>query len=480
MRIFSSIIFALAVAVPALTVSAAISESEVSEAVAAAKKSPSNRALNFAAGNALKEAGRYRESIPFYLKANNTANLKLAEVYFQLYDFDRAQEYLDKYVAKRSKAEAAADANFLPSGAVEPVDWTDYLAERILTGRSMLDRVEKVQIIDSVNVPFTDFYRAIRLAAPAGSLLSGEQIENIVEPEWLRQHSVEQFSDAAYVSENGDDVIWVGSDANGDRSTMYESVRLVGGKWDNPVKLFDYNSIFGEDSGSWIDFPFLMSDGVTLYFAADGDKSLGGLDIFISRRDEDGFLQPSNIGMPYNSPDNDYLYAIDEVTGTGWWVTDRNHLGDSVTIYTFIPQDLRINYPVDTPDLASYARVSSIKSTWQEGKDYADVRARIEALAGSGKSRSREKYAFAIPGGRIYTKLEDFNSDDARQAFVHYLVEQKKFNLDREKLASLRLSYHRGDTSVADEIRSLEREIERQRSELRKEANGVIELETGK
>jgi len=28
-------------------------------------------------------------------------------------------------------------------------------------------------------------------------------------------------------------------------------------------------------------YPFLMADGVSLYFAADGEESLGGLDIFI-------------------------------------------------------------------------------------------------------------------------------------------------------------------------------------------------------
>ncbi len=60
--------------------------------------------------------------------------------------------------------------------------------------------------------------------------------------------------------------------------------------------------------------PFFMSDGVTLYYANDGDESIGGYDIFISRKGEDGFLQPQNIGMPYNSPYDDYMLAIDEVT----------------------------------------------------------------------------------------------------------------------------------------------------------------------
>ena len=84
----------------------------------------------------------------------------------------------------------------------------------------------------------------------------------------------------------------------------------------------------------------MMSDGITLYYANDGDNTLGGYDIFMTRKGDDGrFLQPQNIGMPYNSPYDDYMLAIDEVTGAGWWATDRNQIPDSVTIYVFVPND---------------------------------------------------------------------------------------------------------------------------------------------
>ncbi|MDE6325712.1 MAG: hypothetical protein K2M02_06035, partial [Duncaniella sp.] len=281
----------------------------------------------------------------------------------------------------------------------------------------------------------------------------------------------------AYVSESGDDIIWVGSDADGEKSVMFESVKLVDGNWDKPVKLFDYSSIFGENSGSWIDFPFLMSDGVTLYFAADGDSSLGGLDIFISRRDEDGFLQPSNIGMPYNSPANDYLYAIDEVTGTGWWVTDRNGLTDSVTIYTFIPQDLRINYPVDTEGLVDFARVSSIKDTWESDDDFSDIRSRIAAIGENKRNIGKDEFEFAMPGGKIYTSLDDFARRQGREAMERYLDARKKYTDKRTRLADLRQSYRDGDTAVSSEIKSLESQLENDRRELRRLSNEVVKME---
>lgn len=343
---FRHILLSLAAGVSALSL-AAITPEEVSKAVAAARETPRNQALNRKAGDALKEARRYSEAIPFYMKGGNAGNLGAAESSFYLYEYDKAEEYLDKYLEKRTKAEEAADKESAGEGA-EPVDWTDVLRSRIELGRSMLDRVEKIQIVDSINVPSEEFFKFYRLASSAGSLSDEMAIENAVPSEKLMQMGVSGLWAPVFVSESGDDMIWYGSTDSGD-TRMYESVKLTDGSWDQPVELFDYSSIFGDNNGSWVSYPFLMSDGVTLYFAADGDNSLGELDIFISRRDGDGFLQPSNVGMPYNSPYNDYLYAIDEENGLGWWATDRNQIQDSVTIYTFIPQDLRINYPVETP-----------------------------------------------------------------------------------------------------------------------------------
>lgn len=84
--------------------------------------------------------------------------------------------------------------------------------------------------------------------------------------------------------------------------------------------------------------------------------------------------------MPYNSPYDDYLLAIDEITGIGWWATDRNQLEDSITIYKFIPSDLRQNYDSGADDLVDKARITDFRSTWEEGKDYADILKKIDKI----------------------------------------------------------------------------------------------------
>lgn len=449
---------------------------EVTAAVEAAKKAPRNQALNRAAGDALKNAGRYAESIPYYMKGGNAGNLGAAEASYYLYDFEKARTYLDKYIDKRTAAEADKDVNYTYGIGTEPIDWADYLSARIDLGRSMLDRVEKIQVIDSINVPAEEFFEFVKMARSAGSLQSADVTSRIVTVEDLDRLGIDDIGSPAYLTESGDEMLWVGFKSDGG-SSIYESSRLADDSWDSPSRLFDYSSIFGSDNGSVVAYPFLMADGATLYFAADGEESLGNLDIFISRRDEDGFLQPSNIGMPYNSPYNDYLYAIDELNGVGWWVTDRNCIPDMVTVYTFIPQELRNNYSSDTPGLAGYAMVNSISDTWTPGADYSDVKRRIEKSAESRKTGSSSEFDFALPDGRVMHRLSDFRSAMSRNLMKNYLKEREYADKAAKALEDMRRRYAAGETSLAGEILGTEKAMEATRANLLDLSNQVVSAE---
>src|SRR5690606_18258176 len=52
--------------------------------------------------------------------------------------------------------------------------------------------------------------------------------------------------------------------------------------------------------------PFLF-DGV-FYFASDGHAGLGGLDLFQAQYSPGNFSGVKNLGLPYNSPQDDYAY----------------------------------------------------------------------------------------------------------------------------------------------------------------------------
>jgi hypothetical protein len=86
---------------------------------------------------------------------------------------------------------------------------------------------------------------------------------------------------------------------------IYRCVKLPNGQWSLATNVgAPINTPYDEDG------PFLGADGVTFYFASSGDKSMGGFDIMFSTLDENGkFSEPTTMGSPINTTDNDVFYV---------------------------------------------------------------------------------------------------------------------------------------------------------------------------
>ena len=84
-------------------------------------------------------------------------------------------------------------------------------------------------------------------------------------------------------------------------SDLVVSHRLDHGGWSAPKSLPGLvNTARTEES------PFLHPDGKTLYFSSNGHPGMGGLDVFVSRREKDGtWGQPKNLGRGVNSHGKD-------------------------------------------------------------------------------------------------------------------------------------------------------------------------------
>jgi len=72
-----------------------------------------------------------------------------------------------------------------------------------------------------------------------------------------------------------------------------------------------------------------------LYFASSGLGGSGGLDIFYTMRTDDGWIDPVNVGAPYNSPFNDYAYFVAAPADWGFFTSDRSGVDN---IYRVDPQ----------------------------------------------------------------------------------------------------------------------------------------------
>jgi len=55
---------------------------------------------------------------------------------------------------------------------------------------------------------------------------------------------------------------------------------------------------------------YLHPDGETMYFASTGHETMGGFDIFVSKRENGIWGKPKNIGYPINSTDDDVYFVV--------------------------------------------------------------------------------------------------------------------------------------------------------------------------
>jgi outer membrane protein OmpA-like peptidoglycan-associated protein len=83
-------------------------------------------------------------------------------------------------------------------------------------------------------------------------------------------------------------------------------------------------------------FP-LITDENELYFASDGHPGLGGLDVFVSKLNDDGSLgEIQNVGDGVNSPKDDFAYLIDTKSRRGYVTSNRDGGQGYDDIYKFL------------------------------------------------------------------------------------------------------------------------------------------------
>jgi len=282
-------------------------------------------------------------------------------------------------------------------------------AEEILY-EEMLPSTAKIIIIDSVVTDKTAFLDSIPLGREAGTVRTYNDFFNT-------DRQPEGF---VYMNEFGNKKYYTETDGTGEMR-LYTSDRL-GGKWSVATIVSDFGGEF-ED----INCPFMMADGVTLYFAAKSKHGLGGYDIYVTRYDADAakFYKPENIGLPYNSSSNDYYYIADDFNSLGWLVTDRNQPEGKVCIYTFIPSASRETYngDIDDNELDGLARITNIKATWGNGAERKKALARLEQLRERQKADNSKEpgMVFVINDNLTYHSIDDFKSPTNRQKYAALL-----------------------------------------------------------
>ena len=407
------------------------------------KQSRSNASYNFWYGACCYETGELMESIPYLEKSAErkviNGYLYLSKAYYDLYRFDEAIENLEQHIywlERKNRNTKNAEKLML----------------QLRKGANMIRGVENVCVIDSFVVDKQNFLSAYKLSPESGHLTMAPD-----------------SACTAYTNEMHDKSFFAQRDAEGN-SSLYSSIKMID-KWSAPV----LQNGFG-DNLTHLNYPFMDSDGSTLYFSAQGEGSLGGYDIFITRTDseENTFLRPDNLGFPFNSPANDYMYAIDDYNNLGWFASDRYQPKGKVCIYVFVPNEQKVVYDYDNTTiekLRAYASLRSIAETQTNADIISESRNKIAALQEREKQVTKKKeFNFIINDEHTYHSLDEFHSPEAKKLFQAMLQMEKDYHMLKKELKVLRSAYTSGNQTrkenLTPEILDKEQRVDQLENEL--------------
>ncbi len=223
----------------------------------------------------------------------------------------------------------------------------------------------------------------------------------------------------------------------------------------------------GLDVDGDINYPFLMSDGSTLYFAARSSEGLGNYDLYITRYDydEDKYYRAESLGFPYNSYANDYMMVVDEDRHIGWFASDRYQPEGKVCIYTFIPNSSRHPYDYENDPLAEIitaAKLRPVKATWTKENEAARQQAlmTLKKASQSDKQQTNYEFTLVINDQKTYHFYRDFRSPQAKLQCKEWMDKSAQLKEVGKKLQTQRDSYRKSKGNK-EQLLKLEQQYER-------------------
>lgn len=406
------------------------------------KSQPANGNYNYWYGVCCLKTGEAEEAVKHLetavKKRVTGGKLYLGQAYNETYRFEDAVNCFEEYIedlTKRKKSTEEAEA----------------LLEKSKADLRMLKGVEDVCIIDSFVVDKAYFLKTYKISEEVGSLFT---FNEFFQTEGDHPGTV-------YETEIGNKIYYSEMGERGNLDILSKNKLLD--EWSNGRPL--PGSI--NEAGN-ANYPFVLSDGATIYYATDGE-GLGGYDIYVTRynTNTDTYLVPENVGMPFNSPYNDYMYVVDEYNNLGWFASDRFQPEDKVCIYVFIPNSSKQTYnyeAMDPEQMIRLAQIHSLEETWKDKNAVEEAQQRLKAAINHKPQERRVvEFEFVIDDNTTYDQLSDFKAPKAKELFQRYRQLEKDYLQQQEKLNDLRLQYssanQQGKDTMAPAILDLEKRV---------------------
>ena len=182
----------------------------------------------------------------------------------------------------------------------------------------------------------------------------------------------------------------------GKEKDVYVSIQEKDGVWLAPINLGKQINT-EEDEVS----PFLASDGRTLYFASSGRPGYGGHDIFMSKRQGDGWTswsEPLNLGPEINSIGFDAYYTLPASADYAYLVSNTNSYGAADLVRVKLPEAIKPEPVVLLLGRTVNAKTKNPMSADILFEDLAEHKEVGEAIS----DPKTGSYRITLPNGRNY------------------------------------------------------------------------------
>ena len=282
---------------------------------------PSEAIYSFYYGACLVENNKEIDKAIKYLSYASRKLTDHALVYFYLgkayhlsYQFDKAIKQYQTFQAMSSKGVQK-----------------DKQLERELkfcnNGLELVKYVSNLIVLDNKKINVNNFQYSYKLDEMGGKLVVKPDIfktkvdlkRNKKELIYISDSGLVFFSSLGNNKNNDRDIYWTKKDLEGE----FLPSKII----DGPI-----NSEFDED------YPFLKSDGKTLYFCSKGHNTMGGFDIFKSVYDSTNlsWSEPENLDFPTNTPYDDILYVIDKDDKIAYFSSNRESQEGKLNVYKIL------------------------------------------------------------------------------------------------------------------------------------------------
>lgn len=147
---------------------------------------------------------------------------------------------------------------------------------------------------------------------------------------------------------------WISSDSN----QLYFSSNTLGGNGGYDIFKIEKDALgqwgpvenLGNAVNSAMDerFPYITSDGKSLYFSSNGFPGFGNMDLYVSQRNDLTWSKPLNLGATLNSPDDELGIVWNANQSIGYFASNRFKGSGDLDLYRIISKtDIPTACPAD-------------------------------------------------------------------------------------------------------------------------------------